>query len=73
MCIEETRYYMMRLFCFADKAVHVIPAPCTVGRRFLSSHYQEARNVKMGETRSMNGIDATVRNVRDCLRRVGWP
>lgn len=45
-------------------------APCSRVfrcRRLLSSvssYYQEARNVKMGETRSMNGIDATVRNVR---------
>ena len=33
-------------------------------RRPVSSYYDEARNVKMGESRSMNGIDATVRNVR---------
>ncbi|CAM9725361.1 unnamed protein product, partial [Hapterophycus canaliculatus] len=40
----------------------IMPAFAHTSRRFLSSHYQEARNVKMGESRSMNGIDATVRN-----------
>ncbi|CAM9507388.1 unnamed protein product [Ectocarpus sp. 4 AP-2014] len=43
--------------------VRILPAFGNTSRRLLSSHYQEARNVKMmGETRSMNGIDATVRN-----------
>eukprot|EP00752_Nemacystus_decipiens_P011875 g10531.t2 len=42
--------------------VRMVPACADTTRRLLSSYYQEARNVKMGETRSMNGIDATVRN-----------
>ncbi|CAM9945498.1 unnamed protein product [Scytosiphon promiscuus] len=40
----------------------IMPAFAHPSSRFMSSHYQEARNVKMGESRSMNGIDATVRN-----------
>ncbi|CAN0042797.1 unnamed protein product [Pylaiella littoralis] len=42
--------------------VRIVPALSNTSRRVLSSYYQEARNVKMGEARSMNGIDSTVRN-----------
>lgn len=46
------------------------------------SYYEEARNVKMGESRSLNGVDARVRNVSTfgsygnaavvCLRKGTW-
>lgn len=46
---------------FVDASLFVVPSG-SLCRKMLS-HYAEARNVKMGESRSLNGVDATVRNV----------
>lgn len=57
--------YVVLTSMFVGASLFVVPLGSFC--RKMSSHYAEARNVKMGESRSLNGVDATVRNVSTVL------
>eukprot|EP00904_Undaria_pinnatifida_P012186 jgi/Undpi1/8098/HiC_scaffold_24.g10570.m1 len=65
MALEAAEEKAATVRAGASRAYREVEATRILVRRVLSaasSHYEEARNVKMGESRTLNGIDASVRN-----------